>query len=201
MKTKCRVLIYDAHCAPLRAQVEIDIFEQGGFENLGYGTTGPIPGEPTYGVEIFPRLTPVSIAVTVTDDAMKYSPNSYVNLNGSVPSRFDLTLYELPDQPGNFGGGGLGPRIIGEGNGFKGIEDIHRQIQRQGHWSTQHKHGVENLVSSYVGFVLPRFNFVDQPRDRLLRVASCWRRALERIGIPSHLLVPEPSVVHQILVR
>jgi hypothetical protein len=106
-RTKCKVLIYDSDCNPLHAHVDVDIFEEGGCENLGYGTTGPMRGEVAYGVEISLRLKPRSIAVIVTDDGKTYAPNSYLNLNGAIPSRFDLTLHKLPDEPGNFGNGGL----------------------------------------------------------------------------------------------
>src|SRR2546423_4618841 len=143
-KKECKVLIYDAYCEPLHAHVDVDIFDEGeGFEALGYGTTGPMPSEQPYGVIISLRLRPASISVVITDSELRYAPNTYPNLNGSVSSRLDLTLYELPSEPGDFGDTGPEqPGNVRGGRHFRQVGNLYRHIERQKHWSTNGKKGV-----------------------------------------------------------
>lgn len=197
-KNNCKVLIYDLHSQPLLVHVDVDIFEQGGYQNLGFGQTGQLLGEVTYGVSISWLLNVPSIAVVITDEAMKYAPITYSNLNGSVESRLDLTLYELPDEPGDFGDSGGGPRIERDG-GLKRMKKVQRQIQDQKRWSFTEKKGVENLISTYVGFFLPRLD--DRQNDRFQIIAKRCEQAVINAGIsPESLfektLVPQVMLAH-----
>jgi len=198
-KGQCKVFVYDSSCEPLHAEVDVDVFDEGeGFENIGGGTTRPIRGELPYGVIISLRLKPASISVVITDTALRYAPNTYPNLNGSVSSRLDLTLYELPSEPGNFGEGGPAPHIESGDRRFTQIGNLYRQIQRQEHWSSEAKKGVRDLLGMYAGFVL-KFK---APEDRLLVIANRCEKALERIGIARELIatVREPiraAIAHQ----
>lgn len=188
MRTKghCKVFVYNSSCEPLHAEVEVDVFDEGeGFNNMGQGKTGPIRGEPPYGAIIPFALKPASISVVITDNTLQYAPNTYPNLNGSVSSRLDLTLYELPVDPGNFGDLGPTPPPQRGDRRLNQMGSLYRQIQKQEHWSPNAKKGVRNLISTYAGFVL---NLQSQPDGRLLVIANRCEKALERIGIGSEVI-------------
>jgi hypothetical protein len=196
-KTKCKVFIYDPNCEPLHAAVDVDIFEQGGYQILGYGTTGPMRRESAYGIAIDLWLNPAPIAVVVSDDARRYATNTYQNLNGSVSSRLDLTLYELPVEPGVFGDGG--PRILDDDVGFSRITHLQHAVRQQDHWTAHQKKAVQALIATYVGFVTPIIIRTDRDNSRLLIVARRCEKALAHLGIATKLLAPEPTPERRLL--
>lgn len=117
------------------------------------------------------------VDILVTDAKYEYPGNAMRYVNGDRGGRVDMDLRKLPTKKG----GQSSPPASAT------PASIRQWVDSAPRWLPEEKEAVKRLIFNFLAVVVAQWDDHDA-RDRLAKVESNWREAIDHIGFPSSLL-------------